>query len=594
MIKPANNIQQYPQKIKSPQGKEITHKTVDRVDIGSDTSTLEIGKPKINENKPSKSTATTSEVNIKKGESRGVGSFVRAGFKSCAGIAGSIIGTAGGVINSVISGITGKGKVKAKRIPPGSDLILKPDVQKSTLLSKQLQDEIDSATHSRVVNVNKAILMKNGAESFPERYRMMENAKHSINMQTLIFHSDATGWKTANLLAKKAKEGVKCRLLYDWILSRHSDPKMFKMMKDAGVEVVPFNMPKDQDLPPDSMDNIKKYIFKGFRKFIQGQSIQDLKILLKWIMGKGDEEIKAWAKRNPELADGIKNYTKLIRDRWHMKILSVDGNEAVVGGLNVGSEYALAGSGKVDETQPPGSNSRRSCRDTDVKVEGAVVEDINRTFAENWEYAKGPDPESINKENPPAKTSGDIATRFVSHQPAEKMDSDIENWYVKMLDNCQKTAYIANAYFIPSERLTNALTNAAKRGVDVRIFTNSEKTNNRPLAYHAGRRIYPELLERGVRIYEMTDENFTTLHSKTGVFDGEVSTIGSSNLDPRSFRMHSEDNMVVHNREFALRMHEIFKEDLEMSNEILMEDVKKDSVVQKTKQWFSTQLLDMV
>jgi len=520
-------------------------------------------------------------------------SIARSGFQSAVGAVGAILSLPGAAVGGLLKILRGPGE-QVKRVPPGSDLILNPDIQTSTLLAPEVQKEVDNLTHSKVVGGNKAILMNNGVASFPERYRMIENAKHSINLQTLIFHSDETGRKTANLLAKKAKQGVKCRLLFDWILSRHMDPKMLKMMKDAGVEVLPYNTPADNNLPADSMDNIKKYVAKGFLHFIKGQSIKDIKLLPKWLMGKGEEEFEAWEKRNPELVDGIKNYINLVRNRWHMKILSVDGKEAIVGGLNIGSEYAYAGSDKVDQSQPPGSNSRRSCRDTDVKVEGPLAEEVNKTFAENWKYAGGKNEDQITTENPPANVAGGVPTRFLSHMPVEKQDRDIESWYYQMLANSQKTAYITNAYFIPTKEFKEALIKAAKRGVDVRVFTNSKKTNNRPLAYDAGRKHYRELLEGGVRIYEMTDKNFTTLHTKTAVFDGEVATVGSHNLDPRSLSMHTENNIVIQDRDFSLRMHQTFKKDLEMSNEIIPADVKKDSRLYRIKQWFGNKILQLI
>lgn len=518
--------------------------------------------------------------------------FLRAGLKTAFNSAKAVAGVPLAAVG-FISGLFHK-EPPPDRIQPGSDLILNPAVEKSTLLTPELQKEIDNATHSKVVDGNSSRLLNNGAESFSERYRVMENAKHSINMQTLIFHSDETGWKTARTLAKKSKEGVKCRLVYDWILSKDSDPKMFKMMKDAGVQVIAYNTPADQNLPDDSLDNKLKYVKKGLKMFLKKVRPRDIVSVPLWIAGKSEKRLQEWKARNKDLVEGIKSYYRLARNRWHMKILTVDGKKGFVGGLNIGSEYAYAGSGKVDQSVPPGSNSRRSCRDTDILVEGPAVAVVNRTFAENWKYAGGMNEKEIVEENPAPQKSGGSPVRFLSHQPVEKGDKDIENWYYKMLANCQKTAYITNAYFVPSEKFKKALCDAAKRGVDVRILTNSKETNNRKDAFHAGRKHYDELLENGVRIYELTDKEFTTLHTKSAVFDGEVGTAGSFNLDPRSFYMHSENNVVVQDKRLALNIHKAFKKDLEMSKEILPYDLRQDSKVNKVKQWFFNKMLKLV
>ena len=96
---------------------------------------------------------------------------------------------------------------------------------------------------------------------------------------------------------------------------------------------------------------------------------------------------------------------------------------------------------------------------------------------------------------------------------------------------------------------------------------------------------------KSTSIYKMTDRDFTTFHSKTAIFDGEVSTVGSHNLDPRSFNMHSENNIVVQERDFSLESHKVFKDDLEMSKEVIKEDVEKDSKLSRIKQAFCNGLL---
>jgi len=221
------------------------------------------------------------------------------------------------------------------------------------------------------------------------------------------------------------------------------------------------------------------------------------------------------------------------------------------------------------------------------------VERVNGTFAENWKYAGG-NPETVTTENPAPSPTGAVTTRFVSHQPREKQDRNIENWYYQMLGNAEKTAYITNAYFLPTEDFRKALVDAAKRGVDVRILTNSVETNDLPILSQGGRAFYRELLEGGVRIYELKKDNpgkFTTLHTKASVFDGVAATVGSHNLDPRSFNLNSEDTVAVEDGEFGRQMQRMFKEDLESSEEITLAKLDKETPSDQVEQWFASQVL---
>ncbi|MDQ7822269.1 MAG: phosphatidylserine/phosphatidylglycerophosphate/cardiolipin synthase family protein [Candidatus Eremiobacteraeota bacterium] len=521
------------------------------------------------------------------------------------GLPGAVIGAAAGLCGGIAAGALISSplsffkwsRTSSERVPPGSDVNLNPALKESSLLKPSVEKETDRVTDSLAVPGNRVTLEKNGVNSFPERYRMMEEAKHSINLQTLIFHSDETGWKTAELLAKKAKEGVKCRVIYDWISSADSDPKIFKMMKEAGVELQAFNTPVDYKWHEENKDEIVRHMHGAFQDFIKGVGEEGLAEPDKWIAEKGEKEFKFWIGNNEKVLERLKEYPPLLHklnNRWHMKILTVDGKEAMLGGMNIGSEYANGGSGHRDTSLGEKAFSAGAFRDTDVKVEGPVVGKVNEAFAENWGYAGGEDTAAITAENPAVTAAGSTKTRFVSHQPREKKDRNIENWYYQMLKNAEKTAYITNAYFLPTKEFRKALIEAAKRGVDVRILTNSVDTNDLPILSQGGRKFYRELLEGGVRLYELRKDNggkFTTLHTKASVFDGEVATIGSHNLDPRSFNLNSEDTIEIQDKDFGKGMHEMFRDDLQMSNEITLEDLNNETPADRLEQWFASEII---
>jgi len=487
---------------------------------------------------------------------------------------------------------------KVETVAPGSDLIMRPRLGESALLEASMQEHVDRKTGSTVVSGNGVRLMKNGASSFPERYRMMREATVSINLQTLIFHSDATGWRTARLLAKKAGEGVRVRVIYDWISSADSDRKMFEMMEEAGVELQAFNTPLDYKWHGERRKDHLEHMDGAFKDFWKMAGTLDIKDVDKWIAEKGEDEFEFWKGDNEAALARLKEYPPLLHklnNRWHMKLLTVDGRKAMVGGMNVGSEYANGGALHRDLSLGKKSFSAQAFRDTDVMVEGPVVTEVNEIFAENWGYAGGTDPGLIRSENPqPARAMFGVDTRFITHQPREIKDRNIEEWYYLMLANAKQTAYLTNAYFLPHPEFIDALIAAAKRGVDVRILTNSVGTNDLPILTQGGRLHYRKLLEGGVRIYDFREDNplnFTTLHAKTVVFDGEVSTIGSHNLDARSFAINSEDTLVVHDRPFGLGMHRMFKRDLEFSNEVTLADLERETPADKMAQWFAGRVL---
>ncbi|GEM_PF-443975 len=532
----------------------------------------------------------------------GIGLAALGGFTF--GIAGAVAGAVAGLSGGLAAGALFNsplsffkwGHHSGEKVPPGSDVNMNPTPRVSTLLAPDVVKETDMVTNSEEVSGNRMTLMKNGVSSFPERYAMMERAKHSINLQTLIFHSDETGWKTAELLARKAQEGVHCRVIYDWISSADSDPAIFKMMKKAGVELQAFNTPVDYKWHDENNQAIIKHMHDAFTDFAHGISEEEMARPDKWIAEKGEKEFEFWKKNNEKVLERLKEYPPLLHklnNRWHMKILSVDGQEAMLGGMNIGSEYANGGSGHRDVSLGEKAFSAGAFRDTDVKTEGPVVSKVNETFAENWVYAGGADADRITTENPLPSKVGSTTTRFISHQPREKKDRNIENWYYQMLKHASNTAYITNAYFLPTKEFREALKDAAKR-IDVRILTNSVDTNDLPILSQGGRKFYRELLKAGVRIYELRKDNdgkFTTLHTKASVFDGEVATVGSHNLDPRSFNLNSEDTIEIQDKEFGKEMHEMFRGDLGMSREITLADLDEETPADQMEQWFAAEIL---
>ena len=269
--------------------------------------------------------------------------------------------------------------------------------------------------------------------------------------------------------------------------------------------------------------------------------------------------------------------------RDHRKILVVDGKVAFTGGINFDSTYA-SGSGLRNRPVP---NLEEGWRDTHLQIEGAAVPELQKLFLATWEKQGCKALEARNP-YPRLDVRGNMIVSIVGSSPDDKL-STMYLTLLAALTYAEKTIDIQSAYFVPDPNTILALKAAAARGVDVRIllpgFTDSW------LAFHAGRSFYDELLEAGVRIYEYQG---AVMHAKTVVIDGVWSTIGSSNVDWRSFYLNDEVNAVVVSAGFGAEMARIFAKDLGEATEVTRERwAARDAYArlsETTARWFEQQL----
>jgi cardiolipin synthase len=150
---------------------------------------------------------------------------------------------------------------------------------------------------------------------------------------------------------------------------------------------------------------------------------------------------------------------------------------------------------------------------------------------------------------------------------------------ISALRSAQSEIWLTNAYFVPDPQLLEALKEAAARGVDVKLVLPS--STDSWLVFHAGRAYYSELLKANVKLYERND---ALLHVKTAVIDGVWSSVGSTNLDWRSFLHNDEVNVVVLGTGFGKKMQAAFLADLAKSNEIKLEKWQNRSFGVRSKE----------
>jgi cardiolipin synthase len=265
-------------------------------------------------------------------------------------------------------------------------------------------------------------------------------------------------------------------------------------------------------------------------------------------------------------------------NRDHRKILIVDGRVAFTGGVNISSTYANSSLFR--------SKGRRDAkvgwRDTHIKVEGPAVAALQWAFLDHWTSQEAPDLPDSNF-FPPLKEAGDKLVRVLASEPGG--DYEIYKAYVLAIQEATKSVHITSAYFVPDAQILQALSAAAQRGVDVKIILPGVSDSG--LLFHAARSFYSEMLASGIKIFQL---QIAVLHAKTAVIDKVWATIGSTNIDTRSFLHNHEINVVVFGEEFGNAMENAFAEDLNYSVEITQEKWEQRPLGDRLKEWTARRL----
>lgn len=240
--------------------------------------------------------------------------------------------------------------------------------------------------------------------------------------------------------------------------------------------------------------------------------------------------------------------------RNHRKIAIIDGKMAFLGGSNIGNEY-------LGQDEKLGN-----WRDTDIKVQGTSVNYLDLRFLMDWEYASK---ESIDFSryllNDIEQDSGNNNTyiQIVSSGP-DLRTPNIEHGYLNIIGLAKEYIYIQSPYLILDKATLEYIRLSCLRGVDIRIMIPSKPDH--PFVYWATYYYVGELLEYGAKIY-LYDEN-SFMHAKTIVADDMILTIGTTNMDIRSFRLNFEVNAFIYSIDNAIKQRKIFENDIINSIEL--------------------------
>jgi cardiolipin synthase len=266
-----------------------------------------------------------------------------------------------------------------------------------------------------------------------------------------------------------------------------------------------------------------------------------------------------------------------INNRDHRKVLVVDGRVAFTGGINISGVYSAGSFGSRPQSAPRESG----WRDTHVMMRGRIVGEFQRLFLDAWMRQKCGAVVQQASYFPRLAPAGPWTMQLVGNDP----ELGASRMYAALLDaigRSRSRVWLTYGYFVPDPESVRVLKDAAGRGVDVRLVLPGVSDFWAPL--YAGRSHYDDLLGAGVRIFERHD---ALVHAKTAVIDGVWSSVGSTNLDWRSFVHNYEADVIVFGGGFAERMELLFERDLDHASEITLAAWRERGVASRLREWLA-------
>lgn len=415
-------------------------------------------------------------------------------------------------------------------------------------------------------------LLNDGDTALEWRLRMIDSATDSLDLQTFLWKKDQTGLQIFHHILKAADRGVHIRLLLDDTFTMGENDLIFDM---------------------DQHPHIEFRIYNPFQRRYDS-------IALRQLMNVGE-------------------FSRLDH-RMHNKVMLADGRVAILGGRNLADEYF-------------GRHEKANFRDLELLCSGSIIKELSARFDAYWnsnwsfpvdrvlthpssgndlahlrvqmnEAVKGIFEESSTTRqqqwtqvarsaiagkatllaDAPAQTSPSAADEFPS-QLAELL--------VSRINQSQKELVLVSAYLIPTPELETAVEQAEKRGVNVRILTNSLRSNNHTSAHSAYRHHVRRLINHGADLHEVrslakdrsiymqspVDEKVLGLHAKLLLIDREQTFIGSANLDPRSLRLNTEIGLLVQSPALNQRVRELLELDFHKRNAWHLKESDNGSII---------------
>ena len=347
--------------------------------------------------------------------------------------------------------------------------------------------------------------LADGTAYFKEMFDMIKKAKRYIFLEYFIFKEGRVWNELFQLLKEKARQGVEIKILYDdfGCMDRFTDRKTFKKLANYKIEALPFNRV-------------------------------------------------------------LSSFSGLINYRDHRKIMIVDGEHALTGGINIGDEYCNL------------TNTLGTWKDNGIKISGEAVWSLVVMFINSWHFSTNERLEyekykcSDNTKNKSKEYVQPYGTSPLTHEPIAR------NIYMNLINSAQKSIYITSPYLILDEEMITALKLAAKSGVLVNIIFPA--VPDKKTAFFLARARFSELIKAGIKIYEFTGG---FIHAKNLVIDGKIASIGTVNMDFRSLYLHFENGVMLYNSPTVTDIRNDFEKTLSHSHQLTLKDMKKRKFSEK-------------
>lgn len=370
-------------------------------------------------------------------------------------------------------------------------------------------------------------------------------------------------------------------------LSLESDQAVFT--SDNDVELYFWGKDKFDDLKEDLMAakksiDIQYYIFKSDhigKEILEILTIKsregvDVRLLVDAVGGRSlkEKDLRALKRAGGKVYTFFPSFFRYLNFRLnyrnHRKIVVIDDYIGYIGGFNVGDDYL----GLYESMGP--------WRDTHLRIKGSSVADLKLRFLKDWTYASNSDidPEVRNIDFT-KKRQGDIGVQIVTSGPDTELEN-IKNAYTKMIAEAQEEIIIQSPYFVPDQTIMDLLEIQITSGVEVSIMIPGNPDH--PFVYPAAMFYLGKLAGLGANIY-LYEYGF--IHSKNIMIDKDLSTVGSTNMDNRSFRLNFEANAIIYSEEVNRKLRDQFMEDVKRSRKMTYEDYLKRPKTFKIKETLS-------
>jgi cardiolipin synthase A/B len=397
-------------------------------------------------------------------------------------------------LGGIVYLLLGSERVHRKHLARVEDLSLKagpsPCIRHGSCLSTTLP-ELERINGVTPTGGNAVDLLIDGAAFFPALLAAIATARDHLHLEFYAWHADETGKTVRDALVRAAQRGVTVRVLADEIGSLRTFRSFFRPLVDAGGQ------------------------FSWFQTF---------------------------APRRGRLHLNLRN---------HRKLVIVDGEIALTGGMNIGDPYW----GKSFPHE-------RGYGDVQLQLRGPVVAQLARVFAEDWYFAAGEALADTARFYPAAEPDGEADFQVIPGGPDNNIN-EIQLSVLAMIHHAAQRIRLVTPYFVPEESVVAALQLAAMRGVTVELIVPAR--GDHFYLTHVTRSYFSDLLPHGVRIFEYQPR---LLHAKVGIFDDVRGMCGSANLDVRSLRINFELNVAFHGPALASKLNAWFEECLGECREV--------------------------